>query len=376
MLHLPTILLFTLLLMLATSAVFALMERVYRYRPGLRHWLVGCLLVAAGHVLRLIESMYGEPLFWWAGLCFLSGNLVIWLGILKFCRLRQRIPTRWIAPAFLLIWAAAALLPREQQVATNFAMAGIACGLAGYALLHARELEERLLRLSVANVYLLSGGVLLVRGLVVGIGIGSVLGLEVDEVSAFGSPASTTLLILRCFALLVLLHADQERLLKGLATTDVLTGLLNRQGFFEHASRLLGRHPGTSAGCVLMMDLDHFKQVNDRYGHAAGDAVLRRFANVLRRQLRPGDCAGRIGGEEFSVLLAGISAPEACEIAERVRCAWQAEIVRVGERQLSCSVSIGVGNGSGSLEDRLSEADAALYRAKADGRNRVAGCGC
>lgn len=121
------------------------------------------------------------------------------------------------------------------------------------------------------------------------------------------------------------------------------------------------------------MDLDHFKQVNDHFGHAAGDTVLRRFSKVLRYQLRPDDCVGRIGGEEFSVLLTAVSEQEVRAIAERVRSAWHAEVIHIGERQFCCSVSIGISGGNGSLEERLIQADAALYRAKSTGRNRVVG---
>lgn len=373
MLHFPTILLFTLTLLLAVSAVFALMERLYPRRPGIRYWLVGCLLLSAGYALRLIDSLENAgPPFWWAGLCFLGGNLAIWLGILRFCRLTHRLPSRWFAPTFLLVWALAAALPASQQLATNLVLGGLTCGFAGSALLQARELEGRLMRWSVAGVYLVSAVVLIVRGLLIGAEVGTLLGLKVEEVSAIGAPLSTPLIIMRCFALLVLLHAAQERLLRGLATTDVLTGLLNRQGFLEHASRLLARPTEKGTACVLMLDLDFFKQVNDRYGHAAGDTVLRRFSKVLRHQLRPDDCIGRLGGEEVAALLVGVSTQEARAIAERVCQAWRTELVRIGDQTIRCSVSVGVGSGGGSLEARLAQADAGLYRAKAAGRDQVA----
>lgn len=372
MLHFPTILLFTLSLLVSVSAVFALMVHVYPGRRGLRHWLLGCVLLSAGYALRLIESNAGgDPSFWWAGLLFLGGNTAIWLGILRFCRAPNQLAYRWGAVvAIPVLWGAAAALSYAHQLALNLALGGLVCGLAGVALLRARELESSVLRLAVAGVYLVSGGVLLVRGIWLALASAHLVS-EIEALSAIGAPLSTSLIILRCFALLVLLHADQEQKLRGLATTDVLTGLLNRQGFFEQASRLVGRQTERDASCVLMMDLDYFKQVNDRYGHAAGDAVLRHFAKVLRRQLRPGDCIGRIGGEEFTALLMGTSAQEAHNIADRLRNAWESEPVRVGEHMLQCTVSIGVCARNGALEARLQRADTALYQSKADGRNRV-----
>lgn len=371
MLHFPTLLLFTLSLMVSVSAVFALMVRVYPQRRGLRHWLLGCVLLSLGYGLRLIETLAGvAPTFWWSGLCFLGGNTVIWLGILRFCQSPNHLARRWGAWVVLLLWLPAAWLPYAHQLALNLILGGAVCALAGVALLRARELESSLLRQCVAGVYLVSGAVLLARGAWPGL-VTAQLVSEVEALSAIGAPFSTSLIILRCFALLVLLHADQEQLLRGLASTDVLTGLLNRQGYFEQAARLLGRQ--AQASSVLMLDLDFFKQVNDRYGHAAGDAVLRHFARTLRRQLRPGDCIGRIGGEEFTAVLMGASAREAHDIADRLRQAWAAEPVRVGEHRLPCTVSIGVcAAQGGSLEARLQRADAALYRAKAEGRNRVA----
>jgi diguanylate cyclase (GGDEF)-like protein len=272
----------------------------------------------------------------------------------------------------MAVWVMAAVLPYAHQLAVNLALGGLVCGLAGTALLRVHALESRLLRLSVAGVYLVSGVVLVVRGAWLSLASASLVS-DIEALSAIGAPLSTSLIMLRCFALLVLLHADHEQLLRNLATTDVLTGLLNRKGYFEQASRLLGRQSDGNASCVLMLDLDYFKQVNDRYGHAVGDTVLRQFAKALRRQLRPGDCIGRIGGEEFTALLVGTTEKEAHDIAERVRQAWCSESVQVGEHLLQCTVSIGIcTTGGASLDACLLKADAALYRAKAEGRNRVA----
>lgn len=373
-LHFPTLLLFTLSQLVAITAVFALLVRLYPARRGLRYWLCGCVLLTIGYTFRLIDSLPGgvEIPFWWAGLCFLGGNLTIWLGILRFFGLLNRSWVRRLTQVILIAWGVAAALPYPQQLALNLVLGGLTCGLAGFALLRAKELEASLVRLSVAGVYLASGAILVIRGAGVSLPFARAA-FDVEELSAIGAPLSTALIALRCFALLVLLHADQERLLRGLAATDVLTNLLNRQGFFEQVSRLLGRQSASETSSLLMLDLDYFKQVNDRYGHATGDVVLGRFAKALRRQLRPGDCIGRLGGEEFAALLVGATGNEAHDIAERVRRAWECEQLQIGDHILQCTVSIGICTSSlGNLDSRLLMADAALYRAKAEGRNRVA----
>lgn len=164
--------------------------------------------------------------------------------------------------------------------------------------------------------------------------------------------------------------------LRELATTDALTGLANRRRFIdriaeEHAR--LQRSDDLQAA-VLMLDLDHFKRVNDRYGHAVGDAMLVHFTDVLRGQLRRFDTAGRLGGEEFAVLLPGASPAAARSFAMRLRRAVESTpLGRNGER-IAMTVSIGVAAidaDDASADSALLRADAALYQAKAAGRNRV-----
>ena len=162
-----------------------------------------------------------------------------------------------------------------------------------------------------------------------------------------------------------------------IAATDPLTGALNRRSFAERAAAELSRAARYGRPTsLLMIDADRFKAVNDRYGHAGGDAVLRAFAETASACLRPSDLFGRLGGEEFVVLLAetGIAGAEAA--AERIRAAVESREVPVDGQVVRFTVSLGavsvVGCGPTSLEDAMERADAALYRAKGLGRNRVA----
>ncbi|HVF65831.1 MAG TPA: GGDEF domain-containing protein [Casimicrobiaceae bacterium] len=167
---------------------------------------------------------------------------------------------------------------------------------------------------------------------------------------------------------------QENRLLERQARQDSLTGLANRRAF-DHAlaDEVARARADRRSVAVVAFDLDHFKSVNDRYTHAAGDAVLRETANVLRAHCRASDLAARIGGEEFVLLLPGADAESARIVAERVRgelAARTFSAVAAGVR-VTLSAGVAVDDGVAAPTDLLRLADAALYRAKANGRDRV-----
>jgi len=163
----------------------------------------------------------------------------------------------------------------------------------------------------------------------------------------------------------------------SLALTDELTGLYNRRYVFAHLSELLGRMTEGSGDTALMLvDVDHFKQVNDCHGHPAGDAVLRELAKRAMRQVRSVDLVGRLGGEEFVVVMPETSLGGAIVVAERLRIAVADEpfILQGKSDKLPLTVSIGIamtGEGYDTLETLMQRADDALYAAKNAGRNRI-----
>jgi diguanylate cyclase (GGDEF)-like protein len=156
---------------------------------------------------------------------------------------------------------------------------------------------------------------------------------------------------------------------------DPLTGVANRRAFFEQGNKLIERSAwARSPAALLLFDLDAFKSINDRFGHAAGDAVLTVFCRVAASQLRPADLLARMGGEEFACLLPGISHQESAWVADRVREAFEATAHAAASGSFAVTVSVGVASSDGhacDLDFLLAEADRALYRAKANGRNRV-----
>jgi len=163
-----------------------------------------------------------------------------------------------------------------------------------------------------------------------------------------------------------------ERRLEHLATCDSLTDIHNRRSILNLLDQLLQRRTPLS---VLLLDLDFFKQVNDRFGHAGGDCVLQRFAHIICQEKRSRDFFGRLGGEEFLLILDGADVDEALQIAERLRTSVSAQPIALrNEQAVALTVSIGLTQANpddSSASDVLLRADHALYRAKQQGRNRV-----
>jgi diguanylate cyclase (GGDEF)-like protein/PAS domain S-box-containing protein len=176
-----------------------------------------------------------------------------------------------------------------------------------------------------------------------------------------------------------LVAGERHRLaleLKRTATVDQLTKALTRRAFLERAAKVLRRHGKLRRPTsVLMMDIDHFKRINDTCGHAGGDEVLSAVAQRLSNALKKGDVIGRLGGEEFAVVLQGSDSAMAMDVAERLRRSVEAEPVVLADRtEITVTVSLGATTSATSKDDLhhlLVAADKALYRAKAAGRNRA-----
>ena len=172
------------------------------------------------------------------------------------------------------------------------------------------------------------------------------------------------------------LHKQLEEQLRELATRDALSGLLNRRAFLERGGALFDHCRRHAKPCaVLMLDIDHFKRINDQHGHQMGDEAIRACAQAIASALRGADLLGRVGGEEFAALLPLSTAAEAARIAERIREGVAHLGLRTPQGQpLALTVSIGVAQmapGHRDMHALLADADAGLYQAKAGGRNKV-----
>jgi diguanylate cyclase (GGDEF)-like protein len=166
-----------------------------------------------------------------------------------------------------------------------------------------------------------------------------------------------------------------EAELRRMATTDPLTGALNRAQFMKLGARELSRVRNLQQEmAVIMLDIDHFKTINDRFGHSAGDRTLQEVVARLRRSVRQIDLLGRLGGEEFGIVLPALPAKAALQAAQRLRAAIAERPVAAGDQQITVTASVGIAlarDSEAGLEQMLARADSALYAAKHAGRNCV-----
>lgn len=175
------------------------------------------------------------------------------------------------------------------------------------------------------------------------------------------------------FVIFMLVSERTVTVHKTAASMDPLTGLLNRRGFSEACARVIEREANAGRPVTVMIfDIDHFKSINDRFGHPAGDELLKLFSSLVVNNLRISDLSGRIGGEEFAALLP-CPLEEGVLVAERVREAFEGSGIVCEQGPVDTTVSIGVAGGPAGteLEVLLASADTALYQAKRGGRNRV-----
>lgn len=197
-------------------------------------------------------------------------------------------------------------------------------------------------------------------------------------VTLFGSAITTmvtmVLLVVVSFSMAALSSEQQTRALRVVASRDDLTGLLNRKAFLDLAAEQISDRSTTGgSGALILADLDHFKNVNDTYGHAAGDIALQRFAKACTDTVRTTDLVGRYGGEEFVLLMPGASAERAEVLASEISRRLAAAPSRDGVEMPTVSYGISAyGAHTLDVDDLIAEADAALYLAKSLGRNRSA----
>jgi len=342
--------------------------------PALNWWGFAYLLGAVSVALwTLAGAMLGEAL----SLAFNAIGFVACAMVWNAARVFHGRQPSW-AGLFLgaLAWIATIVsLPPEAVSLRMTIGAGI---VALYAMLTAHELlSER--RKSVQRhwptllVPLLHGFVLMLPIL-----LGDLLQADHSNFanSAWVTVFAVELVLYAVGTVFVIFMLVSERAVtahKIAASCDPLTGMFNRRGFSEATARMIERE--AKAGrpiTVMIFDIDHFKSINDRFGHPAGDEILKLFANIVTNTLRISDVSGRIGGEEFAAMLP-CNLEEALHAAERVREAFATSGIAIDETPVATTVSIGVAGGPAGteLDVLLAAADTALYQAKRSGRNRV-----
>jgi diguanylate cyclase (GGDEF)-like protein len=183
-----------------------------------------------------------------------------------------------------------------------------------------------------------------------------------------------SLSVIATLAAAILVAQRRIAVLVSLAEHDELTGLFNRRASLTRAYRSFHSRGDARKFAVAMIDLDYFKSINDRFGHGAGDLLLRHFASLTRASVRSGDFVGRIGGEEFLIVMPDADAETARLVVERLRTATRALPLTFGDNRLSISFSAGVAYvepQDDGIDGLIQRADGALYAAKNSGRDRV-----
>ncbi|MBI2395285.1 MAG: GGDEF domain-containing protein [Deltaproteobacteria bacterium] len=365
-------------------------------RQGVGAWTISLLLQATFFVVTSLRGPTTDPLTTaLTAAAAAAGYSAQLAAVLRFYG--RRTPPAAHAGGALAVAAILGALAARPQVrivvasviygATMFAMAAVARGL---------HREERRMGNRLLVVGLVSGGaVLVVRGVLAALHPEVFLGFHsrpegsgaVPVVSAVFAHAVT----IACSLGFLLMHRERhEDVIERLAMTDPLTGAYNRRTLFELGGKEVARARRTgSSVSVVILDIDHFKRINDTHGHQTGDAVLEGFVAIVRGCLRRTDLLARYGGEEFCVVLPGESKDGARVLAERIRAAVEAGAIGVEGRTVRVTSSAGIasladvadladasgGDGRAAPDSGLSaivgRADEALYEAKRSGRNRV-----
>ncbi|MDH4412995.1 MAG: GGDEF domain-containing protein [Rhizobium sp.] len=377
-LHLPTIMIVHALITCISTVVTIYMwlrARGSRILP---------LLVAAGiaacAAMLLHSARNTLPLFLSSGVGLGLGVLAVgfyWQAVVAFEGGKVSLVK---ASVGIVIWTALWLTPVfHQSMAARTIILGLL--VAGYCFLTAFEIlrkskQEPLPSRSIAAFSNVIRGVVWLAP--TPLSIFSAPAYAADGTTApwfaFIVLANSMMIVLSLVALLMLAKERDEYRYRLASERDPLTNLANRRTFVASANQVLMQEQGGAS--LLLLDIDHFKTVNDTHGHAAGDQVLLAFSRVIEQRMPKGWLFARIGGEEFACLMPRMSAQKAVSVAENLRRAV-AEMVIPVPSPLQVTVSIGVSEASArgvELDTLLASADAALYRAKADGRNCVRFC--
>lgn len=363
-----------------TSGILLLARATTPNSDALSYWagslLLSAIMVAGIAARGSIPNFVSIEL---ANAVGLTGTGLLWLGFRRFEGRALNVPAVFVAPA---IWIAACQLPLfHDSISRRVVLASLL--LVAILLGCIRELwlgrgERMVARTMALTVLVLHTLAVASRPIVVQTmeldGYDGFI-LRADPVFAAYGLAALAFVVVMAFTLVALVRERRELAYKRAALVDDLTGLLNRRGFMGSAVQACA--PGRPFA-VLALDLDRFKDVNDRHGHATGDDLLAMFARVLRENVRATDVVARMGGEEFGVLMPDVAMEAARDAAERIRSAFQVRASGMNLDGVAGTVSIGVVVGLAppdaaldSIGPMLARADAALYRAKAQGRDRV-----
>ena len=376
---LKTIIVMSMLLTFMLSMMLAITRKHHKGLNGPGYWAVGNMVIGLGMVLVLIQLDAPKPLFL-PGMAFIGVGLSLYInGIQAFI---DRKPDHRIPPiVFLLLIAIEAYFMLQQQ---DLRMTAILSAIV-FSVIYfycARLTFSRddgivgTLFWIASSLYLLMAILMLGRAFYaaqVDIAVFDSFATWPVNAYTFMLGAVSQFFISSLFVLMLSYKLNQK--LESIATIDGLTAVLNRRGLEDAAVKMqdICKRINLSMA-ILMIDIDHFKKVNDKYGHLTGDDVLRHLSKEIASVLRTSDVLGRYGGEEFCVFLPNTSEGDAVGLAERIRAGVEASSFQDAQGLIKTTVSIGVADSVRAGYDfkgLVATADSAMYGAKNGGRNRV-----
>lgn len=378
--HSHTLLIMASILMWIVTSVLTAMWYFNRRIPGLKTWALSYL---SGFALCLVLMSRGRLSELAAVIA--TQTLMFLIAYLNFAGARHYIgrppvSNRTAASVFSGLIALSIFFTIEQpNPGARFALGSLTTGI--LFLLSARTLATGdIYRYPARYLFALACGAhglfLLVRPLLFGPGsVGLFDATHNLTVSQFVVLESIIALTLMAFGALMLANEHSATELRRLAERDSLTSVFNRRSFMSLVEKALSQAKRTNQTIgILLIDLDHFKAINDTLGHKGGDDALRHFVGTSIATLRNEDIIGRLGGEEFGILLTGAGLGDALATAERVRAAVEGSPLKTDQSTISLTISVGVAisRADDAPESILDRADKAMYDAKRKGRNRVA----
>ncbi|MGY3864506.1 GGDEF domain-containing protein [Aeromonas bivalvium] len=364
MIHTPTLLLISLAINLMSAL---LMLFIHTLKPGRRNfllWSLSAFLFSLSILLLSLGVLAGYPALGMriGGLVSLMSILLLLAGFYALYGLPWRPRPLWAGVALLLL----SYLGLSSLVDVRLVLALMESALYLWCacLIVSLSQHQKRVLYTVSVIYLLHFAILLSQGVLL---LAKAQGHWLLDGIFF---MHMVLTIGSVLLLPLVAYVETEQALLALSERDPLTGVLNRRGLFRLGERAL---PGQMR-CVVVLDIDHFKRVNDKFGHGCGDEVIRYVARVLVAEVRKDDLVGRIGGEEFAIIMEGVSGEMAHSICDRIR-----RQIETGTREGACppceGVTVSVGGicarGGSGLAQLLTRADEAMYRVKAAGRNGI-----
>lgn len=375
MVDLPTIISISVLLNVVIGA-FLLSLYFLRQQQSYLYWGSSCLIFVLAQITATSRVFIDLPILthFIANLLIIAAPLAAVLGIHAYNNREKYYLKRCL---YLLLATATLLFPMFQLGFDQFVTTAILAFSFLYAANALRRLNvERIIHLVLLQLcFFIHSAIMFVQfGLLV-MEHFNYIKADISQVFAIILISHIIITTLTAMIWPLLMFLESEQVLSDLANRDSLTGLLNRRAFITISNNYLEQaNNSLSELCAVMIDIDFFKRVNDKYGHETGDEALKWVANKIKSQLREHDLVARIGGEEFAVILPSTNQLQGENLSERIRLAINNDYFTFNDQRIKLTISVGIithQSGSNNINELLAQADKGLYKAKVNGRNQV-----